>query len=210
VALVPRTARVADSPNFVYGEFPGWDSATRAQLDGLDLLVDTIMQPARSATGLRFYPTSWLRPRQGSSIHPLGAAVDFAAGPDRVGAPPTREDSYNAWLWIAQNIPHRVGELIYEQPKPPGVTGHVHVTLPGYGGRSELMYQTADKRLLVLDPFSLAVSGELQPGRPGELGSETDPYELPEIVVTVSRYGWAPWFLGGVLGAVLLSASRRK
>lgn len=153
-------------------------------------------------TGLRFYVTSWLRPRQRSSVHPLGAAVDFAAGPDAVGAPPTREDTYQAWRWLAQRMGDKVGELILEQPRT-GNTGHVHVTLPGYGGRGELMYQATDGRLLVLDPFSLAVSGELRPGAPGEPGSETAPYELPGITVTVGRYPWAPYLLGAAAVLIL-------
>ena len=205
--IVAAGARPGGVANFTYREFPGWDTATRAQLDGLDLLAETILQPVRDGARLRIYPTSWLRPRQGSSIHPLGAAIDFAAGPLE-GGPPTWEHTYRAWLWLAQNIPDRVGELILEQPKT-GVTGHVHATLPGYGGRSEIMYQAADGRLLLLDPFSLAVSASLPPGRPGEPGSETNPYELEGIVVTVSRWPWLPWALGGLGLLALLRASRR-
>lgn len=198
--LVAGGAPVGGARTFKYSEFPGWESATRDQLDALDILAPTILQPARDALGFPFTVTSWLRPRQGSSVHPFGAAVDFAG--------PTRELTYAAWLWLAQNAADRVGELILEQPKT-GTTGHVHVTLPGYGGRGELMYETADRRLLVLDPFSLAVSGELQPGAAGERGSETDPYELPGIVVTVSRWpAWAPYALGGLLLVALARRAR--
>lgn len=205
--LVAPRARPGGAAHFAYSEFPGWETATRDQLDGLDLLAPSILEPARVGTGLRFYVTSWLRPRQGTSAHPFGTAVDFAAGPDRAGAPATKADTFNAWLWIAQNIPDRVGELIYEQPRT-GSTGHVHVTARGYGGVREIMYQNEAGRLLVLDPFSLTVSGELPPGRSGEPGSETNPYELPGLTVTVSRYPWLPWFLGAAGVAWLLTRRR--
>lgn len=207
MALVASGARPAGAPDFTYREFPGWDAATRDQLDALDLLVSTILQPARSALRVPLTITSWLRPQQGSSIHPLGAAADVVAG-----NPPTREATFNLWLWLARSgIP--VGELLYEQPKT-GATGHVHVTLPGYGGRGEIMYQQdgGDGRLLHVDPFSLAVLGTSPAGRAGEPGSETNPYELPGIDVVVSRWGWLwPWLVvGGVVYAAAAGGRRRR
>lgn len=144
----------ADTPlgaNFTAGEFSGHDTANAQQESHLRRLVEELLQPARSALGLAIVPTSWLR-SSGSWVHRSGAAVDAAAGVPGAGL--TQADTFGLWVWLAKHKRGELGELIYEQPET-GVTGHVHVTLPGYGGNGQVLYETLGGAMLEVDPFLL-------------------------------------------------------
>lgn len=143
--LVASSDHPGGASEFTYSEFSGWQHATRAQLDALDDLVGDVLEPARRALGVPFTITSWIDgAHAATSVHPLGAAVDVVAGGSIAW-------TWALFVWFAQNA--QFGELIFEQPIAPGVTGHVHATLPGYGGSQQVLYQRADGGLLALDPF---------------------------------------------------------
>lgn len=205
-ALVARGARPPGAPDFTYGEFPGYDVASRDQLDALELLAARIIQPARSALGVPVRVTSWLRSRipGDPSVHPLGAAADLVAG-----NPPNKADTYNLWLWIVRNRRGQFGEAIYEQPRS-GVTGHAHVTLYGYGGKGEVIYQTPAGAMVALDPFSLTALQQLPRGAVvAELGDDGLPViPLPGFDVVVSRYPWLPYVAAGAVLAAAWYATR--
>ena len=102
---------------------------------------------ARVAAGLgSIYLTSWLRTgaNVGAGTHATGAALDFTG--------PSREETLALWIWLAQHRLDQLGEVIYEQPKT-GITGHVHLTLPGFGGRGQVLYGDGDGGFLEIDPF---------------------------------------------------------
>lgn len=146
--LVASSAHPGGAPFFTYQEFPGWDVANKDQLDALDLLVAQLLEPARVALGVPIVVTrnGWITGDHAvTSVHPLGAAVDLAAG-----SPPSLEETWALFVWLAQNA--RFGELEWGQPSS-GATGHVHVTLPGYGGSQQVLYQRPDGGLVALDPF---------------------------------------------------------
>lgn len=120
----------------------GWASATPDERANLSDLFTMVMAAKESVGISRVYVTSWKR---GSGAHAAnGSALDFA-GTDR-------ESTLRMWLYIAQNMRARLGEAIYEQPKT-GVTGHVHLTLPGIGGMGQILYQKDDGGFIELDPF---------------------------------------------------------
>lgn len=157
-------ARHQLSRNFRLGEFSGWQLAESPQLEQLERVVRTILQPIRDTFGA-VVPTSWYAwssgaPRTGA--HGTGGAVDFVVP----GTPlPV------VWAWARSNL--RVGEFIDERD-------HLHATLPGIGGQGEFL----------IEP----IEGEyVAPGdAPGASWRPDSPwYELPGITATVSRYpGW--------------------
>ena len=112
------------APNFTLGEFSGWWLAETEQLEKLQLLVDTILQPIRN----RFGPvrvTSWLRP--GTAAHGTGGAVDFVPGAHPLPV---------VFQW-ARAQPLDVGEFIDERD-------HLHATLPGIGGRGQWLIEPVE------------------------------------------------------------------
>lgn len=146
--LVAPGARPGGAPHFTYAEIPGWDVATWSQLNNLNALIGAVVEPARDALGVPIVvtPNGWIGGEHSpSSVHPTGAALDLAAG-----SPLSLDATWSLFVWLAQNA--RYGELIFEQPSS-GVTGHVHVTLPGFGGVQQTLYQRADGGLLAVDPF---------------------------------------------------------
>lgn len=123
---MPRAA-VRLGPNFPSSDFPGWGVADDLQAAHAQQLVDTLLQPTRNVFG-RILVTSWLR-REG--VHATGAAADIV--PLDAPVPVVHR-------WMAQQLHGGFGELIDEVPTT-GTTGHIHVTLPGFGGDGEVLYE---------------------------------------------------------------------
>lgn len=125
---------------------PGYATATSAQQNRLRALAALALGGARALGLSVLYVTSWLRDT-GGGTHRDGAAVDITG--------PTKELTFRLWVWLAQNRRDQIGEVIYEQPKT-GNTGHVHLTLKGWGGDGQVLYQDPGTGgFLEIDPFLL-------------------------------------------------------
>jgi len=171
------------------GTVPGVATATATQRSYLELLLE-LVESARVALGLPFvWVTSWITGAHDTQVHSTGAALDFA-GPDRA-------TTAELWVWLGQHRLASVGELILEPPDT-GATGHVHVTLPGFGGNGQFLYKTEGGEYLPVDPFSVGSSG-LPPV-----------VNLPGLVVTVGPSSSSSWLTVALalLGAFLLWKAR--
>lgn len=109
------------SLDFSLSEFRGWETATPAQIDQLQRVVNLVLQPARRRFG-PIIPTSWIKwssgiPRTGP--HATGGAVDFVARDATVD---------QVFAYVRDTLPSSFGTLIHERD-------HVHVTAPGVQGR---------------------------------------------------------------------------
>lgn len=154
---------------------PGADSATTQQREFLAELVG-IIEAAKNALGLsRVYVTSWLGGVHTTKVHETGAAIDFTAG--------TKEDTFALWLWVAQNRRDQIGEVIYEQPET-GNTGHVHMTLPGFGGNGQVLYEQTTGGFVEPDPFLFRHIGS---DRDSRTDGDGEPEQAVVTVVVGSR-----------------------
>lgn len=134
------------SANFRLSEFPGWREASEHDVELLEETVARVLQPLRSAFGVRVRPTSWMRwsdntPRTGAHAH--GGTVDFVVDQGRTA---------EAFEWGAQElIPSGyIGRWIYE-PTRTEAEGqaqgeHIHMA-----PRAAMVEQFADSRIQVLE-----------------------------------------------------------
>ena len=131
MALVDPAALVCETcPNFRWREFSGWAVADAAQVYRGRALVGEIMQPARDALGrIDVSAGGWIQGRLGdmrTGVHRSGAALDFV---------PAEATVREAYEWIRDHVAY--GEVIEERD-------HVHVTLPGWGGYLQALYEPTE------------------------------------------------------------------
>ena len=183
------------SLNFWLREFSGWETATALQLQRLEELVRTLLQPIRNRWG-RIVPTSWVRwhdgrPRTGD--HADGGTVDFV---------PLDAGLEEVWEWTRLNLPAAYGVLILEPPETSlnGETGHIHATRPGLRGRQGDAYVEVEEGV-----YADAGPGV---GFPDGSGLYGDPIELPGLRVSVAGPGRWAWLMAGALLLALARTSR--